>query len=340
MTRGLTRPFPRVRCFGFAALAAFLLPGCNDPPSGAGDRAHEHAAPAESRERAIAVTARMLEQYRKANSYTDHATYIEESVLRGEGVAHELPYYEISLALERPNRLRLEFSEAVESAAGQRHGFTIACDGELLRAITPELPDQMVENPAPKKLNADNVLADPLIREKLLGRALGDVFPQLAMLLNDSDADEAAVFPQDFNPRMLANEKIGDLECLRVATSHPEGTRVLWLDAETYALRRMELPIEAHRQRIDPDNNFLRLSVRIDFADATFDAQIQPSSFALEPQAGVRRVRRFVLPEEEERGETAKDPTEDEGTAKNAKVGEGEESDETLEASTDEDESE
>lgn len=300
MIMGLTRQWPRVRCFEFAALAALLLPGCNEPPSGANDHPHEHAASAESRERAVAATERMLEQYRKAGSYTDHATYIEESVLRGEGVAHELPYYEISLALERPNRLRLEFSEAVENAAGERHGFTIACDGELLRAITPELPDQMVENPAPEKLAADNVLADPLIREKLLGRTLGDVFPQLAMLLNDSDDDEAAVFPQDFNPRMLENETIGDRDCLRVATSHPEGTRVLWIDAETYALRRMELPIEAHRQRIDPDKNFLRLSVRIDFTDVTFDAQVQPSSFTLEPQPGVRRVRRFVLPEQEE----------------------------------------
>jgi outer membrane lipoprotein-sorting protein len=329
MTMELTRRWPCVRCVKFAALAALLLPGCNKPPSDASDHVHEQAVSAESRERAVAATARMLEQYRKAESYTDHATYIEESVLRGEGVAHELPYYEISLALTRPNLIRLEFSEAVENAAGQRHGFTIACDGELMRAVTPELPDQMVENPAPEKLAADNVLADPLIREKLLGRALGDVFPQLAMLLNDTDADDAAVFPQDFNPRMLENKKIGDRDCLRVATSHSEGTRVLWIDAETYALRRMELPIEAHRQRIDPDNNFLRLSVRIDFNDATIDAQIQPRSFTLEPEAGVRRVRRFVLPEEG----TAKD-------AMDAKVGEGEAGDETLDASTDERESE
>ncbi len=239
----------------------------------------------------------MLDVYRHARSYTDHAAYVEESVLRGEGVAHELPYYEISVALERPNRLRLEFAEALADAGGGRNGFTIACDGKLLRARLADIPDQMVENPAPARLAAAHVLADPLIEEKLHAGALGDLFPQLAMLLNDSDADEAAIFPSDAHPRLLDNQQLDGRDCFRVATTHPEGTRVLWIDAESYVLRRMELPADAERARIDPDGHYLRLTIRIDFDDVTLDAEIEPGSFALDAPPGTHRVRRFVLAE-------------------------------------------
>jgi len=49
---------------------------------------------------------------------------------------------------------------------------------------------------------------------------------------------------------------------------------------------------------------------RIDFEEATFDAEIAPESFALAPPSGSRRVRRFVAPAEE---------VAEESTAKEAK---------------------
>ena len=265
------------------------------------------AGAAASHARALAITGRMLETYRKADSYSDHATYVEESVLRGEGVARELPYFQLSLAFKRTNQIRLTLAEAVADATGQRRGFDVACDGEFLRAAMPEIPDQTVENPAPRELTADAVLGDPLIHEKLFQRALGDVFPQLAMLLNTNDDDASDLFANDSNPRLLANERLDGRNCYRVATSHPEGTRVLWIDAQTYELRRMELPVDAHRERIDPDGNYVRLSVRIDFEEVTFDAVIDSESFALAPPPGARRVRRFVLPEEDFTGAGAID---------------------------------
>ncbi len=283
-----------------------LFAGCGKSPASQSHADHEAAE--KSLARAVDITARMLKVYREAGSYTDHATYVEESVLRGEGIPHEIPYYEISIAFHRPNKLRLLFTEAVADAGGERRGFDVACDGELLRATMPEVPDQMVEKPAPAALTAENVLADPLIEEKLVTRQLGDVFPQLAMLLNASDDDAAAIFPDDSSPRLLADATLGDRDYYRVATSHPEGTRIFWIDRETYVLRRMELPVENHRQRIDPDNYFLRLSIRIDFEEVTFNAEISPESFTLKPPAGSRRVRRFVPPaEKDSEGSTAKD---------------------------------
>jgi outer membrane lipoprotein-sorting protein len=322
---------PSLESYSLRLLIAALLPpalsvqlaGCNQSaapsaanPTAAGESADDHA----SLERAVEITTKMLEAYRHAHSYTDHATYVEESVYRGEGVAHELPYYEMTVALHRPNMLRLTFGEAVPDAAGAQSGFSIASDGESVSALLPELPDQMVEKPAPAKFTVDNVLVDPLIEDKLMGRLIGDLFPQLAMLLNESDEDEAAIFPHDSHPRLLPNATLDDHECYRVATTHPEGTRVLWIDAKNYWLRRMELPIEAELARVDPEHRYLRLSVRIDFRDITFDAEIEPASFGLAAPPGAHRVRRLVEPEEE--GGTAKD-------AKDAKVG-GETEEEML----------
>jgi outer membrane lipoprotein-sorting protein len=286
------------RCRVFrTAVAIVLVAGCSKSPTAGVPTAAELAAAEASRARAVEITEHMLQVYRNADSYADHAAYVEESVLRGEGVAHELPYYQISLALKRPNLIRLSFTEAVADAAGARQGFDVACDGEFVRATMSEIADQMVENPAPAAFTFDNVLADPLIREHMTQRSLGDVFPHLAMLIDQSDEDEDALFPLDSNPRMLTDEKLGDRPCYRVATSHPEGTRVLWIDRETYALRRMELPVEAYRQRIDPDGHYLRLSIRIDFDDVTFNPLIDSKTFVLNPPAGAHRVRRFVEPE-------------------------------------------
>lgn len=286
------------------ALAAAAAGGCRESSSSSGQSEADRAA---ALNRAVEITERMLQVYRAADAYTDHATYVEESALRGEGVARELPYYQMALAFERPNRVRLTFSEALAGAAAARQGFDVACDGVLLRAVLPEMSDQMVEKPAPATLTPENVFPDPLVREMLLGRPLAEVFPQLAMLLNARDDDEHAVFPDDSNPRLLDDAERGGRSCYRVATTHPEGTRILWIDRDTYALRCVELPVDAHRRAIDPDRNFLRFSVRIDFDDVTFDAEIDDESFILEPRPGARRVRRFVLPAET-----------DEATAKNA----------------------
>jgi hypothetical protein len=276
------------------------------------DDAQLAADAAESTRRAVEITTRMLEVYRRAHAYADHATYVEESVLRGEGVAQEIPYYEISLAFQRPNQMRLRFAEAIADGRGARRGFDIACDGELLRAALTEIPDQMVEKPAPAALTAENALTDPLIRDRLFERDLGDVFPQLAMLLNLTDDDSTAIYPHDSHPRLLRNERLADRDCYRVATTHPEGTRVFWIDAETYALHRMELPVDAHRRAIDPDRRYLQLAVRIDFQDVTFDAEIEPATFTIDSKPGAHRVRRFVEPEEGLTAKSAKEEREHE----------------------------
>jgi outer membrane lipoprotein-sorting protein len=335
-TKRATRPHQlnllalRCRIAAFSVLLGSLL-GCNGAVSDHADADHEseHAAATESLERAVEITTRMLEVYRKAKSYTDQATYVEESVLRGEGVARQLPYYQLSLAFKRPNLVRIDFTEALADGDRPRQGFSIASDGTQVRALTPDIPDQMVEIPAPAALTPENIFVDPAIKAKLLDRSLGDVFPQLAMLLNASDDDAAAVFPNDSNPRLLENAELDGADCYRVATSHPEGTRVFWIDAKTYVLHRMELPTDVHQLSTDLEKLYLKFSVRIDFTDVTFNPEISRTSFLLAPPENARIVKAFEVPQEDPAAQAVENS--EAATAKDAK--DGDESSEESEES-------
>ncbi|MBA3482218.1 MAG: redoxin domain-containing protein [Pirellulales bacterium] len=271
-----------------AVLLAALI-GCSKAPNAVKPRDDNNDAAAQGEQ----IAKKMLDAYRNAKSYTDHATYVQHSVYRGEGVERDLPFFHMSVAFERPNRLRLRFEEAVEGSAG-RKGFDVASNGALMRTSAGELAGQVQESMAPPEITTENYLADPLVREVFRNRSLGDVFPQLAMLLNEDDA--TLVFPQDEAPRLLGKKSLRDRECYRIASTSPKGTRILWIDAKTYALLRMELPIESERSTLDAENQFSQLAVWIDFEDATFDAEIDDKSFKMEVADDVRRVRRFIAP--------------------------------------------
>jgi thiol-disulfide isomerase/thioredoxin/outer membrane lipoprotein-sorting protein len=249
--------------------------------------------PADGQARGEEITEKMLAAYRAAGSYADHATYVQQSVYRGEGVAREQPFFYMTLAFERPNRLRLSFQEAVEGSAGSQ-GFDIASNGVIMRAISGALPRQIQEGAAPAQITPTNLLPDPLLRDVFQHRTLGDVFPQLAMLLNADD--KVQVFPEDESPRLLDKQSLRGRECYRVSTTSTKGTRTFWIDAETYALLRLELPIDADRDVLDPENQFSKLAVWIDFEDAAFDAKIDAKAFEMEVAKDSQRVRRFVSP--------------------------------------------
>jgi hypothetical protein len=272
------------------ACALMLAAGCGPASPASAKKSVDDVA---SRARAVEITERMLKKYRQAMFYADNASYVEQSVLRGEGVEHELPFFHMSLAYQRPNRLRLTFEEAIAGSA-IRKGYDIACDGERIRTSSKEIPDQIQEAEAPAVLTAENLVTDPTVREAMLERSLSDVFPQLAMALNVDE--KVPVFPRDSHPRLLDDETLRGRECYRVASTNPEGTRVLWIDKQDHSLLRMELPVAAHRQAIDPDNNFLNLRVWIDFENVAFDVAVDAKSFAMDVPAEAVRVSRFVPP--------------------------------------------
>jgi thiol-disulfide isomerase/thioredoxin len=81
-----------------------------------------------------------------------------------------------------------------------------------------------------------------------------------------------------------------------VYTTSPRGKRTFWIDAENYTLRRMEVPIEADMQAIDPEHQYSQLAIWIDFEDSAFNTPIDNQVFEKTIAASDHRVRRFVPP--------------------------------------------
>ncbi len=269
----------------FAALC--LLAGCHRAASSPGGE--EDADLRRGQE----ITQKMLAAYRHSKSYADHATYTQHAVRVGDGVERDQPFFDMAVAFERPNRLRLSFEESVEGSAG-RKGFDIASNGVAMRVTSGLFPGQVQESIAPKKLTPANLLPDVLLRDIFVSRTLGDVFPQLAMLLNEDD--KTAVFPEDEHPRHVDTQQLRGRNCYRVYTTSPRGKRTFWIDAENYMLRRMEVPIEADMKALDPDHQYSQLAIWIDFEDSAFNTPIDGQAFEKTIAATDHRVRRFVAP--------------------------------------------
>jgi thiol-disulfide isomerase/thioredoxin/outer membrane lipoprotein-sorting protein len=267
-----------------------LASGCSQPATSPGSPADASAV---DERRGQEIAEKMLAAYRQARSYADHATYTQHSVRLGEGIERDQPFFDMALAFERPNRLRLSFEESVEDSAA-RKGFDIASNGLVMWATSGLFPGQVQESAAPKKLTAQNLLPDVLLRDLFVNRSLGDVFPQLAMLLNDDD--KTPVFPEDEHPRLLDTQPLRGHDCYRVITTSSRGKRTFWIDSENYTLHRMEVPVEADLPAMDPNHQYSQLAIWIDFEDCSFNKPIDPQAFDKAIAASDRRVRRFVAP--------------------------------------------
>jgi len=273
----------------FAILLAVLalLTGCS------GKAPSPSPAAIESDIAAKEVLDKMRAVYRQAKSYTDNSTIVEYSVARVRGVETELPYHQLSVAFERPNKICVTYADAVEGFE-RKTEYKVAANGTVIRSSANEVPLQIHEAIAPRTLTAKNFIPEPLLRAELLQVSLENIFPQIAMLLSE-DAQQP-IFPNDHQRRLLTDAELGGKPYHRVQMASPAGKRVLWIDQKSYFLRRMELPIDERRQSIDPNKELSSLSICLDFEDVTFDAGIHENSFELEIPTGGRRVRRFVSP--------------------------------------------
>ncbi len=271
-----------------AGLSSLLLLGC----SGASP------TPSKPQNAAGGITAaelleKMHAAYREVQSYADNASYVQHTVLRSEGVDRETPFFQMTLAFERPNKLRFKFQEAVASPS-ESNNYDVASNGTRVRSTASSVPQQVHEAEAPPALTLANWIPEPALRAAILGVSLENLHPPLRMLL--ADQAEGPIFQQDHDPKLLKEQKLGEASCYRVSMTGPAGQRVLWIDSEDYTLRRMELPIDAQRSMLNPNDMYSQIAIYVDFQEITRDAEIDASSFELEVPEGGRRVQKFISP--------------------------------------------
>ena len=234
-----------------------------------------------------------MKTYREADTYIDQATYSRSRAKRGEGVIRTRPIHEMSLAVDKPGRLR--FMSKQVSTRNPKNSFDVAANGDTIRSAAGSLAGQIHETAAPEKLTPHNFIPEPNIRNAALEVSLENIYPQLTIMLSDKEIIED-VFPEATNFELIEDDKLNGRICHRVVLSSNDGNRILWIDADTFALLRMELPIESQMPQLDPRGVFSKYSIWIDYNQPNIGTEIDPMAFDMEIPAGVRRVRELVPP--------------------------------------------
>ena len=271
-----------------AALAsATIATGCGS--NGAAPQANSSKAEPLS---AGEIVAEMANAYRQLTSYADDAEYKQLIVERGDAVERTYPLQSMPVIFARPNKLRVSMQRSQgETIVFYAH---VLSDGNRVRHAISDIPDQILEAVAPLVATIDNFISSADLREVLVPIAIEDLYPQLALLC--ADEDHPPPFVGDTTAELLEPDTIAERRCHRVQLTSDQGQRVLWIDQETFLLRRMIIPSRLTKEKLDPNDELEQFTERIDFNIVEIDADIPDVAFEMDLPEGVARVREFIEP--------------------------------------------
>lgn len=236
--------------------------------SNAGDAAGNNSRSAE----AEAIISKLAETYRAATSYEDQAVFRE--IVKepgGEPLAYET---HLSVAFERPNKIRANIGGAI-----------ILSNGQKIYGSYYDVPGYVAVRETPQTLTPEDVFFDPRLGKDGLPAL------QIGLLLNDNMAD-ALLSEAAARPDLLEPSEIEGHPCYRVrfirrmvtaAEQTLEGQEVYWIDQESFVLRRIEIPAADGAER------------SLEFVAAKLNVELGENAFAVELD-GAKEVKRFVGP--------------------------------------------
>jgi len=277
------------------AVVGMALAGCGGKDQGGHDAAAGKAEPS-SREAAAGADAAkkaggmsparqvleaMAQAYRQAKTYSDHATVVFDAQINDDKIHQE---YSFSVAMVRPNRLRLEVNKQV----------VVVCDGDKFQATIKSLKSQVLSKPAPADLTLKTLMSDPVLGQEL-GNTMVGLPVQLVLLLDDKAV--SIILEGAEEPTLLTPDTLNERLCDRVEIKRAEGRSVIWIDRKTRELRRMEYPVDELRQSLASNGKVGALSVTGQFARAELGGPIEPAAFRFEVPRDAELVDFFRPPD-------------------------------------------
>ncbi len=270
-----TGPGPGFLLFGLlAVVGAWCIPGCTSGDNASGDAtvANQKELTAEKLLHAMAAA------YQKAGSYADAGKIRVRYKVGDQNIVDEPDF---SVSFVRPNKMRMH-----------AYGGMAVSDGKMFHATinSPEYKDEVLALPAPAKLALPFVFRDEMLAQATQGIAGNSL--QLALLLED-DALKFMLERAE-KPVLLAPKKIDDKMYQGVQIKRPDGTLILWIDPETYLLRRAEFPTDEVVRQSPPEQKVSDMSVIADFEGARLGGKVDDLAFKFEAPEGAKLVKRLV----------------------------------------------
>lgn len=238
--------------------------------------------------------------YQNVNNYRDR-TLIEVHAPNGpDSIANRIvETARIRLAYSRPNKIRLVADRPQSGVEIQ-----LASDGNQLRAkvtdaATDDFDHQFVERSAPRRLELGTLYSGTEYAELdqpnelfslLMALPVQLRLSQIGLLLANGDDRPLESLVRDSSTiERLSDAPLAGFACHRVSASSNDGSIVLWIDASTSLLRRIEFPwltLPSDRPG----------KIVVTYRNISTNPDIPSSDFQLEPVAEAQLVRHFVLP--------------------------------------------
>lgn len=226
------------------------------------------------------VLKKMAKAYREAKTYEDAGQFSLRGQIGDQQIDDSADF---SVTLVRPNQVRIHAYDAI-----------VVCDGDRFRATIAALTGQVLDRAAPAELTNPTLFSDPALRQALGARLAGAPF-QLGLLLDEDPLDFILKNAQP--PRMLEPKEIDKRLCYGVELKREDGKLVLWIDQQSFILRRLEYPIDPVRELLEGKDQakVTGLSLMANFKGAQFNRKIPDTAFEFEMPLDAKLVERFNL---------------------------------------------
>ena len=274
------RPKARLATLALALASVYLaaVAGCQRPETEL-PVAAINAQPVSAKTKpadAAAVLRELAATYQKAKTYED-AGALRVTAESPDGQKQQSPPMPFSVALERPNKIRVHSLQA-----------SVVADGSKLYASSDSLENQVLVQPCPKTLTVAEIFGDELLVESARAQ-LGVLPPQLELLLNPKAIESLTL---DATLEILADAEYDGESCRRVAAKGAGGTAVWWISPKSGLLVKYEFPSDDLKKKFEVD----QLAIVAEFKGARVDAEIDKDAFAFNVPGGAQLVKRLLPP--------------------------------------------
>ncbi len=264
---------------GLAAAVLGTTTGCQQGSAGTPGEA-SRPAKAKAASNDVSDPAKLLqamaETYKTAKTYED-AGVLQIAIETEDGQKHQPEPMLFSVALARPNKIRIHSLEA-----------SIVSDGKRLYGTSDSLQNQVLVQPCPDPLSIEKLFSDKMLAAS--ARAQLDIAqPQLQLLLDENAIEELT---GGGKPSSLPDADLGGVKCHRVEVKGAGGTTVFWISAADNLLVKLEFPSDELKKRF----SVAKCSLWAEFKGVRINGDIAPDAFAFNAPEGAKLLSRLFPP--------------------------------------------